>query len=540
MMQKQGFFPFQERDTKTQIKHNPMKSFLFPAVFLFFGFSLAGQSLKIYYDAEADSISYVRDGKLTIKPKVRRGNPIELHILNYNNYLYKATVKAEQAAPKSSSVFSGGLNSILPMLGQSGGLLPFDQLLKSFGDSNPLLFPFGGMEGLGGLGFANNQEMERLNSLLSDFTLAAERIESAEKDLLETQQAMQRILEAQRIQTFAYQEARKIKYNPLLPPREIKRITMEYMELIFGEEARGELSLSHIIQRSEARKELEDNLKRYNKKAASLALYLNAVGATREGLGEFDSNVEGLKKLQSQVTAYHLEGLGRLAQYNETARLIAEELPNVKNLDIDQLSMLRYELEELKANDFSYTYRTNAQGDEMRFNLSLAPIDTTSKLGLSASELSTVEIPVYGGFKINASIGVSFGSYFNTPLSYFLRDSVIISEEKDSFFPIVTSFIHFYNQGAGNVSLGGTFGLGLSLGGDQGLQSANFLLGPSLILGRGERIVLSGGIVGGKVQQLGQGFQVGDRLISEVDNVPTRSVYQMGYFAGLSFNLISN
>ena len=285
---------------------------------------------------------------------------------------------------------------------------------------------------------------------------------------------------------------------------------------------------------------MEDNLKRYNKKAKDLSLYLQTVGAARQGLGEFSSSIEGLKKLQAEVNAYYTEGSQRVNQYKETAQLIAEELPNVKNLDIDQLSKLRYELEELKANDFSYTYRTNAQGDEMRFNLSLAPIDTTSKLGLSTNELSTVEIPVYGGFKINASIGVSFGSYFNTPEGYFLRDSVIKSEEKDSFFPVLTSFIHFYNQGSGNISLGGTFGLGLSIGGEEGLQSANFLLGPSLILGRGERIVLSGGVMGGKVQRLGQGYQVGDRQISEVDNVPTRSVYQMGYFAGLSFNLISN
>ncbi|MCB0560148.1 MAG: hypothetical protein H6573_29745 [Lewinellaceae bacterium] len=518
-----------------------MKNLLLSAIFLLTGSSiLPGQGLKILYDAQSDSIRYFKDGKLTAKPKVRRGQPVELRILNYNNYLYKATVKLEDSAPKSASVFSGGLNNILPMLGQSGGMLPFDALIKSFGDSNPLLFPFKEFEGLGGLGFTTNQEVERFNTLLSDFTLSVERIEAAEKELLETQEDMQRILEAQRIQNFAYQEVRTIKYNPLLPPREVKRMSMEYMELIFGEKARGELSLSDIIQRSEARKEMEDNLKRYNKKAKDLSLYLQTVGAARQGLGEFGSSIEGLKKLQSEVNTYYTEGSQRVNQYNETAKLIAEELPNVKNLDIDQLSKLRYELEELKANDFSYTYRTNAQGDEMRFNLSLAPVDTTSKLGLSNKELSTVEIPVYGGFKINASIGVSFGSYFNTPEGYFLRDSVIKSEEKDSFFPVLTSFIHFYNQGSGNISLGGTFGLGLSIGGDEGLQSANFLLGPSLILGRGERIVLSGGIMGGKVTRLGQGYQVGDRLISEVDNVPTRSVYQMGYFAGLSFNLISN
>jgi len=139
---------------------------------------------------------------------------------------------------------------------------------------------------------------------------------------------------------------------------------------------------------------------------------------------------------------------------------------------------------------------------------------------------------------VNASIGVAFGQLFSQPQSFFVRDSSIRSEDKDSFFPIVTSFFHFYGQTAGNTAFGGSFGIGLPIVSSGGVQSASFFLGPSLIIGRGERIVVTSGIMGTRVERLAQGYEVGDRFISQANNVPTKTVYELGYFLGLSFNVL--
>ena len=45
--------------------------------------------------------------------------------------------------------------------------------------------------------------------------------------------------------------------------------------------------------------------------------------------------------------------------------------------------------------------------------------------------------------------------------------------------------------------------------------------------------------MGGKIDRLGQGYQVGDSLISEAGALPLRSVYDVGFFVGLSFNVLS-
>ena len=101
----------------------------------------------------------------------------------------------------------------------------------------------------------------------------------------------------------------------------------------------------------------------------------------------------------------------------------------------------------------------------------------------------------------------------------------------------VAPFFHFYAQSKGQVSLGGAFGLGISIGGETaGLQT--YFFGPSVIMGKGQRIVFSTGLMGGKVDRLAQGYQVGDAYDEVI--VPTKSIYELGYFLGVSFNLIGN
>jgi hypothetical protein len=138
--------------------------------------------------------------------------------------------------------------------------------------------------------------------------------------------------------------------------------------------------------------------------------------------------------------------------------------------------------------------------------------------------------------KINVSIGISFSGYFKQPQSYYLQDTIIRSENADAFLPIITSFFHFYPQSAGNVSIGGNFGIGIPLTNSENGQSLSFFLGPSFIIGKGQRIVLSTGVMGGKVQQLAQGLEVGDKLLP-FSPVPTKSAYELGYFLGVSFNI---
>jgi hypothetical protein len=182
----------------------------------------------------------------------------------------------------------------------------------------------------------------------------------------------------------------------------------------------------------------------------------------------------------------------------------------------------------------------DAEDDYTSISIKLIPHDSLGKLKmLTTIEMPTLKVPVYGGLKINTSVGLTFGKFMNPQNNYFVKDSLIVAQPKGKFTPILTSFFHFYAQSRNDITLGGSFGIGLPLSSENGQQSASFFLGPSLILGKGDRIVLSAGIMGGRTEKLDRGFQVGDSFKSDIDIVPTYSAYDIGFYFGLTFNLIS-
>ncbi|MCB9294844.1 MAG: hypothetical protein H6559_17230 [Lewinellaceae bacterium] len=515
-----------------------MKTFFLSALFLLAGLSLPAQGLTIRYDVQADSIAYLRDGQPVKKAQARNGEPVTLQVLNYNNYLYKVSVREENEEARIAPVAGGGISGLLA--GPGGGASPFSMLSGLFGapgggPSFPIDDFGGGFDD--GDGFVTDASAKTANALLKQFSQTARLIDNTEKDLGEISREMKRLAQAQRIKALAAGEIEKLRYNPAIPPTEIRRLSMEYLETILGKQSEVE-SLEQLLEKTSAREELSRKLEQFNSYTEELEGYYQAVAWIRDSLRTIPLSTAKFGEFQAAIDSFEGAGEGRLEQYHQAAEAAAMALSDMENYNLEQLIQLRYILEELKANTFSHTFRTQAKGDRLRLKLRLDPVDSISIPGISTRQLSAVEVPVYGGFKVNASIGVSFGSFFEQPQGYFLRDSLIVSEDKDSYLPIITSFLHFYPQSAGNVSVGGAFGLGLGLGGDSGAQSVHFLLGPSFILGQGQRIALSAGLMGGRVERLGQGYEVGDSLVSEAGSLPLRSVYEVGFFVGLSFNVL--
>ena len=138
---------------------------------------------------------------------------------------------------------------------------------------------------------------------------------------------------------------------------------------------------------------------------------------------------------------------------------------------------------------------------------------------------------------MNTSVGLNFAQFLDPVKSYFIKDGSIVSQEGDKFIPFVTSFIHFYYQGRKSISFGGSVGVGIPIGGSSGLESASFFAGPSVFIGNASRIILNLGLMGGKVERLGGGLEVGDSISNGQGFIPVQSNYDIGLYVGLSFNL---
>ncbi len=491
---------------------------------------LCGQGLEIRYFAHNDSIAYFMDGKPAQKPRARKGRPVTVRIVNYNNYLYQASIEEEEGQEVLAPALSGGLQGLTPNAGAEG-VEAFNPLMQLFNTMAPSGFPAEAFNLLSpSFGFAS-----KANALAREFKASAAYVQSLEENIHIQGKAIQKAMESQKIKGIAADEIQKLKFNPRIPPNRIKELSTQYLETILGTHNPEEISLGSLVEKAETPEMLAEKVQLYERYTDTLALELNRMAAVEATLIELQIDSQFVKS----VSAYHHEGSRRLAQYKQVAQTTMRELPKTSPLDVANLLTLRYELEELQANDFAHTYRTTARGNRMRFNIALEPIDSAKIMGVSAPALPAIEVPVGGSMKLGASFGVSFGSFFEQQQAYFLRDSTIVSEGRDRFSPIITSFIHFYPQSSGNLSFGGAFGLGISIGDGSGLQSASFFFGPSLIFGENESMALTGGLMGGRVERLGKGYSLGDRFISEADIVPTRSVYELGYFLGISFNFLS-
>lgn len=521
-----------------------MLKLLFVALGTLASFLLSAQDLHIYYDAFTDSVYYTQNGKPVDRPAVRKGANVVLHVNNYNNYLYNLEIKAQDT---NIRIADGSVLDVSSLMNDEGG---------STGSPMSLLFgagsPMGGMPGLAGLSSGSGavmtkaeqerqQRIAEINTQVSLFNAAYERLGILAEDISTKQEEIQTMLEGQQVQTMVADELERLRFNPQLEPRQIKQLSQEYMERIFGVSDPKQLSLSTVLAKTDVKTEFDKLKTDYSGKVDKYTKDIGVLKATSAVLAgpQYDFPESNLSTFRSQAEKVIRTTEGNLSQYQANLNTITTKAAGISSLDVKKLAELRTTYLVVMDNDFSQTHRQPASSDEMNLNITLRPnIKDSAAVGVSTKALAPIAINVYGGLQINASLGLSFGQFFSRPQSYFVRDSIIRTSDKDAFTPFLTSFVHFYPQSRGSASLGGSFGVGIPLGGSSSLESISFFFGPSLVLGRSQRIVLSGGLMGGKVDQLSDGYAVGERFEVDANLLQTQSVYKLGYFLGISFNLL--
>ncbi|PSR14022.1 MAG: hypothetical protein DA408_08330 [Bacteroidetes bacterium] len=501
---------------------------------------VVAQDLHIYYNAFTDSTYYLQNGVSLNQPTVRKGSNVILHIENYNNYLYNVKVKSQNG---NSSMANGNPIDLNGLKGGGGG----SPLGLLFGGGSPL----GGMTSLlnlstgPGSGFAGNDRdlsSDALAETRSAFNLAVQRADARAEKIEAVQEKVQQMLEAQQIQAFAAQEIKRLRFNPSLSPQQIKQFTQEYISRIFGKVDPKQIDLPTVIEKSNAQagfsaltSDYEANVSKYREEVAQMSRMLLQFDLLE------DSQSEKLASLKQEANEVVAAATDNLSSYQENVQSLETKVASMQSLDTQALTELRIDYLVTMENDFSKTFRYPATSDELNLQLTFTPIDSVGIPNLTSRTVPPIAVKVFGGLQINASLGLSFGQFFERPETFYVRDSTIRSSEQDAFSPILTSFVHFYPQSRKETSVGGSFGVGIPLGGSGGgsLDAITFFLGPSLIMGRQQRFVLSAGLIGGKVDQLTSGYQVGDPFDFQPDLLQTEAVYKLGYAVGLSFNLAS-
>lgn len=494
---------------------------------------ILAQDLHIHYDAATKAVKYLLDGQEMPKPKVKKGSSVFFHVDNYNNYLYDVEISVNE---ENYQIQSGSANPLTAL--SSGGM----SLNSFFGNLDSGIAD--GSDNTDNLDFsslnfgASNAEFQQVSQLKDQFDDLANQMIRTESQLRRIQQSVQDIQTAQEVKYLALGEVQKIKYNPNFSPAQIKKLATEYLKKGLAVQSIEELDVNALLKKNDSKKQLGERLNNLKdahqkyldqtKSLAGIGFLLNQISLSDEEFIQFKYTVDEIYN-KAQIVENKVN-----QQEIDLEKIV--ETPNAG--DINVLTAMHYEYEAIANNDFSHVYRTEADGDWQELELTFLRKDS---VGLNTAkekiQVAPIRVPVFGGIKVSTSVGVSFGQYFDRPQSYFVRDLTILSEEEDSFYPILSSFFHFYASSARNVDFGGAFGIGVPLNGANGIQSATFFLGPSLIIGKEQRLALTAGVMGGKVERLGQGFEVGDQIDFEFLELPKRFPYEMGAFLGLSFNL---
>jgi len=178
--------------------------------------------------------------------------------------------------------------------------------------------------------------------------------------------------------------------------------------------------------------------------------------------------------------------------------------------------------------------------DVVIFDVEIKKKKTDNNLIDNSRKFSHKEF-VRHGLRLDVSLGVA-GSIHSDKYSYAVKmnqnnENVIMKNDKSIFTPSFVGFFTASRRSATHFSCGFSIGIGVSAN-EGSLTFDNFFVGPSLTVGKYERVTLTSGLSIKNLPVLNNGYQEGDIVPQQytIENVSDKN-YVPGFFISLSYNL---
>ncbi len=178
--------------------------------------------------------------------------------------------------------------------------------------------------------------------------------------------------------------------------------------------------------------------------------------------------------------------------------------------------------------------------DVVIFDVEIKKKKTDNNLIENSRKFSHKEF-VRHGLRLDVSLGVA-GSLHSDKYSYAVKmnqnnENVIMKNDKSIFTPSFVGFFTASRRSATHFSCGFSIGIGVSAN-EGSLTFDNFFVGPSLTVGKYERVTLTSGLSIKNLPVLNNGYQEGDIVPQQytIENVSDKN-YVPGFFISLSYNL---
>ncbi len=500
-----------------------------------FANSIVGQDLHIYHNVHSDSTWYIKNGKPVHDLKVRKGKNVYFHLVEYNNYIYKASFDVKSQATPSADLKTsiGKISGLMPNLLNSfipGGNIPFmevpviGKLLGILSNPNPDGTARGQLEEV--IDFKQNvensqQEIEAINEMVRDINKRekAVRILSGNMDFINT-----------------------MSKTSFIEPSSIKELIMSVFDDAFMLDTGQSFQVKDIEDlndklttipqlRNRAKERLDifgTNLVKIEKKAVELKTVDHGIDDLYPILIKLKSDLPLLKSMVEMMDL----SLSEKRNPDDGTSSHADYSFLIQNYFIKYL--------ELSKNDFAYSHHIKTDSKMLIYTLKLFTkdsVETPEKLtSVAPFKTLSLEIETYGDIRFLSSVGLSGCRYDNTPQHFIVKNNVITAVDEDRYVPIMCSFFNFSYSFGSVLTPAISFGMGLPLNTSENTGLTLFL-GPGIYIGRTQNLMINGGYMFSKITQLSNGLRVGDNVSLGDGILPVEKKFGKGLFLGLSYKI---
>ncbi len=488
---------------------------------LFFIGKTQTNGLVIEYNFYTNEIVYTKNGEIISKPYVSKNDNIHVVIKEFNPYIYEASLNSVNLDYNQSSLMKTAFDG--SSFGGSSGF-GLSSLLGNFSIGGSLLSDLDL-----GSGSRGAESMEYLKAK-SEYRSMLSDLSTAEEELKSDYTHLKNVLLTNESRELAMHDINKLKSNENIRPSRIKELIEEEIYLAFAKEKSEDIITDDVLNSdfsgklNDARTKFESSKSKYNTMISRFKLFASTTRNNEifEG-SDLSISVDSVLKT--------------MTENSKKMKEIKVNYTSTPQNDLKSLASLRQVYEEIQGDAFVHRFAPiQAEGDEVFLELAVQKKDNYNS-GLTVKSL-TQKVPVSGSWKITGGVGLNFGTFSEDLFEYRVVDNEIVANKKDAFIPIISSSAHFYKSTHRSINFGGSFGVGFPLQGGNSIQSATFFLGPTLIIGKTQRFILTTGIMGGKIERLSDGYQVGDMFEGSSETLPKFESYEMGYFIGISFNVL--
>lgn len=504
--------------------------FMLLSICTYWSMGQSSDGLILEYNLHENTVKYIRNGATIDKANIKDGENLYVHIVEFNPYIMKAEVNVNNGSYAQSSygLQSDGLSGVSGV-----GLGGISSLLGGLSLGSDVQGIFDGIPGSRGASQIDViKATNKFESLVSQLSIVEQKMNTSKVRIKKFE-----LVDASR--TLAASDIAKLKSNRHIKPSRIKKMIEEEIYHSFAKDHGSEVDINDLINGDQLHEDLQDAVATYN---SARSQYFDLATEWKDFKGvvslididENDVKFDYLKHVTDSIVTQLDENIN-----NKLSEPVSIELTEANQTEnAEMLATFRRVLEEIQSDIFTYKFPpVQASGDMMDVSIHVKIKDEDD----SYEDYKTLhqELDINGGWKLSAGIGLAFGVLKDQAYDYSTLNGKIVATENDAFTPMITSFAHIYKQTSSSINLGGSFGIGYPLSDGGGVSSVSFFVGPTIVVGRKQKFLISGGLMGAKVNRLGGGLEVGDDFdtFSGLE-VPLASRYELGYYISISYDLL--